>query len=347
MPKAKKSENVPKTMQDKFNAIAEITDEFSKKHLNDEYAQFIRYAIAALCRKRPSPLAKGKDKTWACGITHAIGTVNFLYDSSQVPHISVKELYKWFGVSASTGHSKSKTVRDTLKMYQLDPVWCLPSKLDNNSMAWMISVDGFLIDARYASIDIQETAYEKGLIPYIPGSKNEVEEITIIPGKKKTGSSSKNSFYTMEVFIISGPISEKFIKKNPVMSRTIEIRGDQTLEDLHDIIFVAFDRFDPHMYEFQVGGKGPNDPGARRYVMPEDFGGPIGISDADGDVSKTTIASLRLAVDEVFGYWFDFGDDWWHRIDVVSVKDKIPKGKYPKIIKQIGNSPPQYDDEEW
>lgn len=39
--------------------------------------------------------------------------------------------------------------------------------------------------------------------------------------------------YTLDVFIIGGPVTEKFVKKNPVISRTIQIRGDQTLEDLH------------------------------------------------------------------------------------------------------------------
>ncbi|MEA5464720.1 DUF6398 domain-containing protein [Leptothoe sp. PORK10 BA2] len=93
MAKVKKSENVPKAMQAKFDNIVAITDEFANQHLNDEYARFIRYAVAALCRKRPSPLAKGHDKTWACGITHAIGMVNFLFDPSQDPHISAKELF--------------------------------------------------------------------------------------------------------------------------------------------------------------------------------------------------------------------------------------------------------------
>ena len=79
MAKTKKSENVPKAMQKKFNGIVAITDNFAKQHLNDEYAQIIRFATAALCRKRPSPLVKGREKTWACGITHAIGMVNFLF----------------------------------------------------------------------------------------------------------------------------------------------------------------------------------------------------------------------------------------------------------------------------
>jgi len=45
MPKSKKSENVPKAMEEKFNSIVALTDEFSQKHdefsqkhLNEEYA---------------------------------------------------------------------------------------------------------------------------------------------------------------------------------------------------------------------------------------------------------------------------------------------------------------------
>jgi hypothetical protein len=59
--------------------------------------------------------------------------------------------------------------------------------------------------------------------------------------------------------LLSGPITEAFAKKNPSVLRTIQICGDQTLEDLHEAIFNAFDREDEHMYEFQVGGKGPMD----------------------------------------------------------------------------------------
>jgi len=39
--------------------------------------------------------------------------------------------------------------------------------------------------------------------------------------------------YTLEAFIISGPIAKSFAKKNKVVSRMIQIRGDQTLQDLH------------------------------------------------------------------------------------------------------------------
>jgi hypothetical protein len=76
------------------------------------------------------------------------------------------------------------------------------------------------------------------------------------------------NIYTFDVYIISGPISEKFVEDNQVILRKIEIRGDQTLKDLHFAIFNAFDREEEHLYEYQIGGKGPHDPKAARYSTP-------------------------------------------------------------------------------
>jgi len=149
--------------------------------------------------------------------------------------------------------------------------------------------------------------------------------------------------YTLAVYIIGGPVSEEFVERNPEISRTIQIRGDQTLEDLHDAIFDAFDRFDEHMYEFQFG-KRPHDPKGKRYVLPmalgDDFYDDQKIA---GDLTRTTIDSLGLKKNQSFGYWFDFGDDWWHQIDVVAIDEQARRGKYPKVTKRVGKSPPQYE----
>jgi hypothetical protein len=48
-----------------------------------------------------------------------------------------------------------------------------------------------------------------------------------------------------------------------------------------------------------------------------------------------------LKVDQAFGYWFDFGDSWWHQINVVAIDDMVPKGKFPKVVRHVGKSPPQ------
>lgn len=71
--------------------------------------------------------------------------------------------------------------------------------------------------------------------------------------------------------MIDSPITEKFVAKNPVISRTIEIKGSNTLSELHKIIFKAFDRHDEHMYEFQVGGRGPQFKVAPEYLINHGF----------------------------------------------------------------------------
>ena len=161
------------------------------------------------------------------------------------------------------------------------------------------------------------------------------------PAKEQGG-----CLYSLEVFLIGGNLSDSFVKKNPVVSRMIQIRGDQTLQDLHYAIFDAFGRWEEHMYEFQFG-KGPMDPKGPRYVMPMAFENPLGEDNSPaGAVDTTTIASLGLKVGDRFGYWFDFGDDWWHQINVEAVEDTVPRGKFPKVTKRVGKSPPQYPDED-
>ena len=148
--------------------------------------------------------------------------------------------------------------------------------------------------------------------------------------------------YTLEVFLLSGPLIKKFVKKNPKVSRTIQIRGDQTLEDLHRAIFDAFDRWDEHMYEFQFG-KGPMDPEGSRYVLPSAFEVDIGEKNPPtGRVDQTRIDSLGPEFGRSFGYWFDFGDDWWHQINVEAIEDEAPGGNLPRVTKRVGKSPPQY-----
>jgi hypothetical protein len=89
----------------------------------------------------------------------------------QEPYLSAEQLCDVFGVNKSAGYNKSRVVRDMLKMRQFDPSWCLPSLMDENPLVWMIEVNGIVVDARWVPREIQEIAYRKGLIPYIPEKK--------------------------------------------------------------------------------------------------------------------------------------------------------------------------------
>jgi hypothetical protein len=173
MAKQTKSENVPATMQPRYDEIVTLIDAVCARHLNAEYAQVCRQMTATLARKRPSPLVNGKANSWAAAIVHTVGSVNFLFDKSQTPFMRADDLAAAFGVSKSTAGNKSAQIKDMLRIGMADPDWTLPSLMDKNPVAWLISVNGLIIDARFAPRVIQEEAYRKGLIPYIPGDNRE------------------------------------------------------------------------------------------------------------------------------------------------------------------------------
>jgi len=158
-------------MQSTYTAVTELTDTFCRQHLNDEYAALCRTAAAALARKRPSPLLRGRLEIWACAIVYALGSINFLFDRSQKPYMSAEDICAVFGVSKSSGANKAKLVRNTLDMSQFDATWFLPSRLAESPIAWLIEVNGLIVDARYIPRKLQEIAYRKGLIPYIPADR--------------------------------------------------------------------------------------------------------------------------------------------------------------------------------
>ena len=170
------SERIPKAMAEKFAAITALTDAFCTQHLNEEYRLMIHRVVGALARKRPSPLSSGKDSVWAAAAVHAVGRVNFLDDSSQVPHCKPKVIYAFFGIAESTGQNKSKAIRETLKMGQFSHEWILPSRLADNPMVWILEINGLMMDIRTTPLEVQRLAYEKGLIPFIPSEHAETPE---------------------------------------------------------------------------------------------------------------------------------------------------------------------------
>jgi hypothetical protein len=57
-----------------------------------------------------------------------------------------------------------------LRVNQLDGKWLVPSEVNKHPLIWMISINGFIMDARWAPRPIQEEANRRGLIPYLPES---------------------------------------------------------------------------------------------------------------------------------------------------------------------------------
>ncbi|MCF7958033.1 MAG: plasmid pRiA4b ORF-3 family protein [Phycisphaerae bacterium] len=131
--------------------------------------------------------------------------------------------------------------------------------------------------------------------------------------------------------------------------RKIAIRDGQTINDLHHIIFQAFERYEDHMYAFIFSPTRRKVKNPRRlYRSSVKYTHPYLFEDQDvfdinmHNAAATTLASLGLKKGNVFYYLFDFGDEWWHEIKVEKTGGQADEGEYPRIIEREGKSPGQY-----
>ena len=159
-----------------FKAVTSLTDLFCDLHLNNEYRDMCREMALAMCHDG-TPMARGKPLSWAAGIVHAVGWVNFLQDPSFEPHMTSKQLARRLCVSQGTMSAKLKILREKLSLVQFDPDWCLPSLMEANPLAWMVEVDGMVVDARRMPLEFQQEALEAGLIPSIPKGSGGEEDV--------------------------------------------------------------------------------------------------------------------------------------------------------------------------
>jgi hypothetical protein len=161
---------IPEHLRHEVEEIFKLTDPFCAEHLDAEYGQLIRKLVAKLARKRPSPLARGDLRIWAAAAIYAVGSVNFLFDRTQRPHLTGDDLSALTGVPKSTLANKAKLIRDALPIGQMEPEFCRRELLASNPMAWLISVDGIIVDARTMPPEVQVEARRRGLIPELPSS---------------------------------------------------------------------------------------------------------------------------------------------------------------------------------
>jgi hypothetical protein len=129
--------------------------------------------------------------------------------------------------------------------------------------------------------------------------------------------------------------------------RRIAIRSDQTLDDLHEAIFDAFDRYDEHLYSFYVppvesrGRARLRDATVFTHPYAAEDPGPFA-DERIKNAAKTKIEDLKLVKGQRFNYLFDFGDNWWHELTVEQTDGEPSADEYPQITEVRGEPPPQY-----
>ncbi|MGZ4234048.1 MAG: DUF6398 domain-containing protein [Solirubrobacteraceae bacterium] len=121
--------------------------------------------MARLARKRPSPLARGDARIWAGGVLYVAAQVNFLFDRSQTPHLTAKELAEAVGVKQTTMANKAAMINRLLDVGVFEPELMRVAMLEQHPLAWIVEINGLLVDARTLPPDVHELARQQGLIP--------------------------------------------------------------------------------------------------------------------------------------------------------------------------------------
>ncbi|MEO6136985.1 MAG: DUF6398 domain-containing protein [Ginsengibacter sp.] len=125
--------------------ILSLVGEFCSKKLDEEYFGLTQKLLAKLGRKRNIPFATGRPEVWAAAVIHALGTVNFLFDKSFEPYVSVEELNDFFKTNKSTTGSKSRLIRDLLKLDRWDDEFSTKGTQDDNPFNNLVMVDGLIV----------------------------------------------------------------------------------------------------------------------------------------------------------------------------------------------------------
>ena len=132
--------------------------------------------------------------------------------------------------------------------------------------------------------------------------------------------------------------------------RTIAVRSDQTLVDLHEMLRFAFEWDDDHLYSFWLGGQFWAQDGTEcthPFALENDpfAGWDLPISKPGRSSSAQRLDRLGLTKDQRIAYVFDFGDEWRVRLTLRRITP-ADDGSYPRLLESVGESPPQYLDYE-
>ena len=153
------------------------------------------------------------------------------------------------------------------------------------------------------------------------------------PRGERTGKApTRPSAYSDTHFIHRFKVS---LRDKPDIWRIIDIKGNQMLSSLHKAIFKAFDRFEEHQYSFFLSNK--------PYDRESEYTSPgIGTDGTSKLATRIRIDSIELYGGPKFLYLFDYGDEWWHEVELISVTERVTRANYPRVVKKQGKSPPQY-----
>ena len=122
--------------------------------------------------------------------------------------------------------------------------------------------------------------------------------------------------------------------------RDIELPSSGSLEDLAAAIVSAFGFDFDHAFGFYGNLK------ADYYPMPRSATScsPTWAKADEGvrSVRRTRLGTAFPEVGKTMLFLFDYGDEWRFKVELIGLGRKEPRAVYPRVVKRVGEAPPQY-----
>lgn len=148
-------------LKQRTEKIKALATGFCVEKLDEEYFKLVEEVIGKLSRKRPSPLLRGREEIWAAGAVHAIGQINFLYDKSFEPYVSLDELHQYFGTKKSSVGTKAAEIRKMFKMDRYTGFDFMTNGIRNTNPIYnSVMVDGFIVPVSSLPLEYQQMVKE-------------------------------------------------------------------------------------------------------------------------------------------------------------------------------------------
>ena len=107
---------------------------------------------------------------------HAVGSVNYLFDSSFEPYMSASEISKYFEANTSTVSQKATVIKKALKMSRLfDDEFSTEQMIETNPLNNMVMVDGYIVPLSSLPENVQEMVRQ---------ARAEGKDISFTPGEE-------------------------------------------------------------------------------------------------------------------------------------------------------------------
>jgi hypothetical protein len=158
--------DVPDGLRPVATEVLAHLDDICQQLLDDDgYRGVCELVVARLAGVPTRPLERGRPRAWATSVVHLVCSANRLIVGARGPHLSADQLASIGGVTASVMRARTRRIRQLLAYEPEDPALWPPARLAHHPTAWIVELQGRLVDARNLPRREQRRLHDRGLIP--------------------------------------------------------------------------------------------------------------------------------------------------------------------------------------